>query len=329
MEHAIQQEFDRKTYKGITPRMWHSRDVHEVAPDVVRIPSVMVNMYLVGEEGARSGEWVLIDAGMKISERAILEVVQRRYGPESRPAAILLTHGHFDNVGALPALAKTWDVPVYAHPQEFPYLTGRAAYPPPDPTVGGGMIARSSMIYPRGPVDISPWLRPLPEDGSVPYLQGWRWIHTPGHTPGHVSFFRDQDRLLLAGDAFVTVKQESAMAVLIQYPKVHRPPAYYTTDWRAARDSVRKLLGLEPQVAATGHGVPMSGQRLQEELQSLFQGFSKAMPKHGRYVEHPARADESGVIYVPPKRRSWGQIALPLLGATAFLVGLGWINKSG
>ena len=42
-------------------------------------------------------------------------------------------------------------------------------------------------------------------------MPGWRWVHTPGHTAGHVSLFRDADRTLIAGDAFVTTKQESAL----------------------------------------------------------------------------------------------------------------------
>src|SRR5262249_21501064 len=77
-------------------------------------------------------------------------------------------------------------------------------------------------------------VRPLPADGSVPGMPGWRWLHTPGHTAGHVSLFRDEDRVLIAGDAFTTVAQESFLAVLTQARHVHRPPAYFPTDWSAA-----------------------------------------------------------------------------------------------
>ena len=66
------------------------------------------------------------------------------FGHGNRPAAILLTHGHFDHVGALKTLAEEWDVPVYAHTLELPYLTGRSSYPPPDPSVGGGAMAAMS-----------------------------------------------------------------------------------------------------------------------------------------------------------------------------------------
>ena len=70
---------------------------------------------------------------------------------------------------------------------------------------------------------------------------GWRWIHTPGHAPGHVSFFRDADRVLIAGDAFVTTKQESLLAALLKPQVVHGPPAYFNTDWSEAEASVRRL----------------------------------------------------------------------------------------
>ena len=70
-------------------------------------------------------------------------------------------------------------------------------------------------LFPRRPIDVSRWLQRLPEDGSVPQMHGWRWIHTPGHTPGHISFWRERDRTIIAGDAFITTNQESAYAVAV------------------------------------------------------------------------------------------------------------------
>lgn len=70
-------------------------------------------------------------------------------------------------------------------------------------------------LFPRRPIDVSRWLQRLPEDGSVPQMPGWRWIHTPGHTPGHISFWRERDRTIIAGDAFITTNQESAYAVAV------------------------------------------------------------------------------------------------------------------
>src|SRR5690606_12734892 len=106
--------------------------------------------------------WVLIDAGVVGSAAAIRRAAVARFGEHARPAAIVMTHGHFDHVGALRTLAEYWEVPIYSHPLETPFLTGQSSYPPADPSVGGGLMATLSRFYPRSPVDVSQWLRPLP-----------------------------------------------------------------------------------------------------------------------------------------------------------------------
>jgi glyoxylase-like metal-dependent hydrolase (beta-lactamase superfamily II) len=141
----------------------------------------------------------------------------------------------------------------------------------------------------------------LPEDGSVPGLPGWEWVATPGHCAGHVSFFRASDRVLIAGDAVVTTKQESFTAVMTQRPMVWRPPAYYTTDWDTAGASVALLASLEPEVLATGHGRTMRGASMRRALSDLATRFRQVMPHTGRYVNRPAIADERGTVYVPPR----------------------------
>jgi glyoxylase-like metal-dependent hydrolase (beta-lactamase superfamily II) len=275
--------------------------VYEVTPDLSLLQLSIVNVYFYGEQGGADRGWALIDAGMAFSRGSIVRTAAELFGANSRPAAIVLTHGHFDHVGALPALADLWDAPVYAHELELPYLTGRSSYPPPDPTVGGGAMSFLSRLYPRGPIDLGDRVRPLPADGTVPGMPGWRWVHTPGHTPGHVSFFRDEDRALVVGDAFVTVKQESALAVLSQRQQVRRPPAYYTTDWDMALESVKTLARLHPEVAATGHGLPMYGEMMRQQLAELVREWNRsALPARGRYVKEPVISDENGVVYVPP-----------------------------
>ncbi|HET9209617.1 MAG TPA: MBL fold metallo-hydrolase, partial [Thermoanaerobaculia bacterium] len=56
------------------------------------------------------------------------------------------------------------------------------------------------------------------------------------------------------------------------------------------------------EVAGTGHGIPMSGERLRQELNHLAEHFDEVMPDDGRYVRQPARADEDGIYRVPPPR---------------------------
>jgi glyoxylase-like metal-dependent hydrolase (beta-lactamase superfamily II) len=272
-----------------------------VVADLAYLRTAIVNLYLYRRRDAPNGSWVLIDAGMPGSAARILRAAQEWTGSEAGPEAIILTHGHFDHIGALEALLERWNVPVYAHRLELPYLTGRSSYPPPDPTVGGGAMAALARFYPRGPINLGDRVRALPEDGTLPGMPGWRWIHTPGHTPGHVSLFREEDRTLIVGDAFVTTKQESAAAVLTQRPELHGPPAYYTQDWEAARRSVERLAALEPRQVATGHGPPLQGTEMLANLHELARNFDRlAVPARGRYVRQPAIADEGGVVTVPP-----------------------------
>ena len=275
---------------------------HEVLRDLAYQRLAIVNVAYVGAPDGGDGRWALVDAGIPGTAGPILRTVEHRFGRDARPAAIVMTHGHFDHTGVLRELAERWDVPVYAHELELPYLDDRASYPPPDPSVGGGLMARLSPLYPRGPVDVRPWLRTLPADGAVPGMPGWRWLHTPGHAPGHVSLWRAADRTLLAGDAVITTKQESAYAVLTQKPELHGPPMYFTPDWPNARSSVERLAALEPEILVAGHGRAMHGPALRAALHALARDFDQiAVPEQGRYVHDSATADASGPTYVPPK----------------------------
>jgi glyoxylase-like metal-dependent hydrolase (beta-lactamase superfamily II) len=236
---------------------------------------------LIGDPA--QGEFVLVDAGMPGSGAEIIAVVEERFGKGRQPAAIVLTHGHFDHVGSITHLLEKWDVMVYAHRHEFPYLTGVRDYPAADGSVAGKLLAKLSPTFPHQAIDITERLLPLEKD--MPFLPGWNWIETPGHSPGHVSFFRESDRTLVAGDAFVTVRQDSFYQVLLQTREVNGPPRYLTTDWKAAKASVEKLYALHPEVVITGHGQAMEGTALHKGLQKLVMEFDEtALPAHGKFV---------------------------------------------
>lgn len=256
----------------------------EILPDLYCYTNQIVNICLVGDL-TKNDEWVLIDTGMPESSKTIIKIFEKRFGENSKPQAIIQTHGHFDHVGALVDLVKKWNVPVYAHEAELPFLTGKQSYPEPDGSVEGGLVAKMSPMFPNEPVDLGTNVEPLPSDGSVPHMSGWRWIHTPGHAPGHISLFRDEDQVLIAGDAFVTVKQESLYKVMTQEMEINGPPRYLTTDWIAARESVEKLASLNPSIAVTGHGQPVFGTELSDGLERLVKNFEQiAIPDYGRFV---------------------------------------------
>ncbi|ASV66749.1 MBL fold metallo-hydrolase [Cytobacillus kochii] len=247
-----------------------------------------INIQIVNVCFVKTAEdaWVLVDAGMPKSAQKIIEAAEELYGKGAKPVAIILTHGHFDHVGAIHELLEVWNVPVYAHSMELPYLTGRKDYPEPDNTVDGGLLAKFSNLFPNEGINISQHIKPLPRDGHIDEMPGWQWIHTPGHTEGHISLYRKSDGVLIAGDAFCTVKQESLFKVMTQEQKISGPPRYLTTDWQLARESVRKLSDLNPHIAITGHGIPMAEQTLQQSLITLVREFDDiAMPETGRYIK--------------------------------------------
>lgn len=291
-----------------------------VAPGVWGRKDLFVNFYMIQDE--TTGSWALVDAGLKWSASKIRRMADELFGEGSKPSAIILTHGHFDHVGALHSLIEEWNVPVYAHSLEVPYLTGQSSYPPPDPTVGGGLMAAMSWMYPKGPINIQDYIRPLPNDNSIPGLSDWKYIHTPGHSPGHVSLFRERDRVLIAGDAFVTTRAESAIFALSNMKHLSGPPKYFTCNWASAEVSVIKLAALDPDVAATGHGTTMRGEELRGALKNLSTHFkSVALPEEGRYVNEPAVTNEQGVLFLPPPTEKMARLA-KVLGITIALASL-------
>jgi glyoxylase-like metal-dependent hydrolase (beta-lactamase superfamily II) len=143
-----------------------------------------------------------------------------------------------------------------------------------------------SSIFPNEGINLRHRIHPLPEDGSIPSMPEWQWHHTPEHTPGHISLFRKSDGVLVAGDAITTVKQESLLSVLTQKKELNGPPAYFTTDWKAAENSVKLIRNLKPTLAITSHGAPMKGDELESALKDLSAHFhTESVPEHGRYVE--------------------------------------------
>ena len=268
-----------------------------IAPGLSGLKITFVNVFGVNHP---DGSWTLIDAAIPATAFRIKSWAKDTF--RRPPNAIILTHGHFDHVGDVKTLAEEWNVPIYAHPLEFPYLTGQAEYPAPNWAAGGGVMPLMSPTLPRGPIDVGNRLRPLPfqsqaegpnagQDLTLAELPGWTLLHTPGHTPGHVSFWRASDATLLVGDAFCTTKPESFFAANFPgAPELHGPPSYFTSDWPAAMASVRKLAALNPRTVAPGHGKPLAGADVATSLARLAADFERiAVPDNVKQGTEPAR----------------------------------------
>jgi glyoxylase-like metal-dependent hydrolase (beta-lactamase superfamily II) len=245
------------------------------APDAQARP-IAKGVYAVGPAGhsqtvvylVSSGQrWALVDTGWAGDADRIRAAAAELFQAAGPPAAILLTHHHPDHGGSAARLARSWGVSVYVHPDELAIAEGsframresagpmdRALVLPLLRAMGRrrreAAIARSSL---RGVAAV------LEPDGLVPGLPDWRWIHTPGHTPGHVSFFRDEDRVALTGDALVTLRVNSLRGMLFGAPGLSGPPRYTTWSWERATASIGLIADLDPQVIGPGHGSPLVG----------------------------------------------------------------------
>ena len=302
----------------------------QVAQGVWGMRLLFVNVYMIANRRSAGKGWVLVDTGTPGSAKKIIAMAEALFGPGTRPSAIVLTHGHIDHAGSLKELLRYWDVPVYAHQLELPYLTGKSGYPPTDPNAGGGFMSFISFTFPTKPIDISKNVRGIDLYDGIPELPEWKVIHTPGHTPGHISLYFPLNATLVSGDAFTTTQPESAFYLLTYSKKVSGPPRYFTTDWIAAGKSVRKLAALQPRIAATGHGPVMRGKELQAELNFLANRFeSVAVPEKGRYVGHAAVSDEQGVRYIPPYQITINlKAALAVTAAVASFLIVRKVSKS-
>ena len=170
------------------------------------------NVYFV-----RSGPaWVLIDTAWPHRGPVIRAAAESLFGTGARPAAILLTHIHPDHAGSALELARLWGLPVHVHPGELPLASGRYLPEYGNP-LDRWLIAPLLRLMPRRVVEASVsrnslegTARAFDPVAGVPGLPDWQAVPTPGHTPGHVAFFRGKDRVLITGNTVLTVNVNSA-----------------------------------------------------------------------------------------------------------------------
>ena len=273
----------------------------QVAQGVWGMKLFFVNVFIIANRKNHSKGWILVDTGPEGSAKKIIAMAEAIFGKGAQPTAIVLTHGHSDHSGSVKKLIKQWNVPVYAHELELPYLSGQSSYPPADPSVGQGLLSLVSVFFRKTPIKIGSKLKQIDMNMGIQELPEWKVVFTPGHSPGHISLFFPLNTTLIAGDALATTQAESVIAVLGDVKKLSGPPKYMTTDWKSAEHSVKALTALEPRIIAAGHGPVMRGKEIKEPLAALSANFKElAVPSSGRYVDIAAVADNTGTYYVPP-----------------------------
>jgi hydroxyacylglutathione hydrolase len=208
--------------------------VKEVAGGVWHLNTMFfpngVNAYVVGD--------VLIDAGGRQAAKRILRELDGH-----TVTAHALTHAHADHQGSSHAVCTALGIPYWVPendvaPAEDPSLIGERQ---PD-TFLAQFYARAF----KGPghkVD-----RALREGDEV---AGLTVLDTPGHSAGHVSFWREADGLLILGDVL------SNMHVVTGLPGLREPLKSLTPDPERNRESIRRLGPLEPKLVLFGHGAPL------------------------------------------------------------------------
>jgi glyoxylase-like metal-dependent hydrolase (beta-lactamase superfamily II) len=203
----------------------------QIAKDVFQIPVTprqLVNTYLIGS--------TLIDAGIKYSGQTIL----RQLG-NLNLTAHALTHAHPDHQGASAELCKKLGIPFWVGAKDKSAAeSGLVVDAMPNPGHPVAIFEQNFMAGPGHPVD-----RALQEGDRV---EDFVVIETPGHSAGHVCFWRERDGVLIAGDVLRNVNFFTTL------PELNVPPAVFTTNVETNKKSIRKIAALKPQVICFGHG---------------------------------------------------------------------------
>jgi glyoxylase-like metal-dependent hydrolase (beta-lactamase superfamily II) len=205
----------------------------QLAEDVYQLsgfPPNAINVYLVGD--------VLIDAATRQGEKRIMRQIAGR--PVNAHA---LTHAHPDHQGASHAICERLEIPLWCGQADVPAME----------TPGGvknsqapGWLNRLQERYWTGPPH--PVARALKEGDEV---AGFEVLEVPGHSAGHVAYWRESDRVLILGDVL------NNMHVLTGVPGLHEPPTIFTPDPVRNRASARRLAALKPSLVCFGHGAPL------------------------------------------------------------------------
>ncbi len=209
----------------------------------------------------------LVDTGFKGRSKQILKEVARLGYSPSDIANIIITHHHADHVGSLAALKKVTRAKVMVHSADAPCIDGRL------PQLGP---ARPRWLI-KTPVPLHKLWATTPatvdilvNDGDeLPILGGIKVLHTPGHTPGSICLWLQQERLVIAGD------------VLAHRFGLRLPSKAFTVDVAQEIRSIKRVASLDFDVICFGHGSPLRHEarpavvNFAEMLESRYQRVKK------------------------------------------------------
>jgi glyoxylase-like metal-dependent hydrolase (beta-lactamase superfamily II) len=204
--------------------------MRELAPGVFKLrgfPPNAINVYLVGD--------VLIDAATRLAGRRILRQIKGR-----RVTAHALTHSHPDHQGASHSICEQLDIPYWVGERDVQSAESGKFEQSKHPL--NRIIARA-WGGPGHPVS-----RRLREGDEV---AGFQVLDVPGHSPGHLAYWRESDGVLIVGDVM------NGMNLLTSIPGLREPPDAFTPDVPRNRESIRRLAELRPALMCFGHGPPL------------------------------------------------------------------------
>ncbi len=223
--------------------------VLEIVPKVYQLTVGGTNMILIAEE-----EMTLVDTGFLGSSAHTIDLIHSLGRSVEEISLIIITHNHFDHAGGLAELKKLIQVKVAAHKADITDTESQLSSP--------GVLRRLLRIPPFSALHSAFLIKPreveiqLAGGEILKPLGGLEVIHTPGHTPGSISLFSPQNKLLIVGDA------------LNQRPQL--PPKIVSTDLSQAIDSVKRIAQLDFDILCYGHGRPLTG-NVRAKMQQLIE----------------------------------------------------------
>jgi len=230
--------------------------MYQITKNVFKIESIPIcNVYLLDVEDG----YYLVDSGLFGYAEAVREELEREGYPLSKIKGILLTHGHGDHIGNAPALAKRSGAPVMGHTADQPFFQKSPDIPAKTSFQRALLRLADRFLFRQPPLMVDNFLAGGQE---IPFSGGWEALHTPGHTPGSISFYQPEQGVLLCGDALFNQHPATRVRGL------RLPLPLISVDSRTARASVQKLTQLDLKIICPGHGFPLT-ENLSQKLQRL------------------------------------------------------------